>query len=936
MDEEERSDDSATGKRRNKGHNKHSRSGRSDTRRHHYESSHGGLSTYSDSSPLREESPSCERDGRHDDSQSRLHVEVTTTHTIVHDDGETPPPNEISSAKAESPSPESLAVQQPSPSEECSTHQVLACATAPPIVVVVPPQPSTKSLPPSAAPPPIPVAATSSRTATPATVTSVARPQSLKAFTLTIPMSPISDQSSSTVSPERFSAFISGPLTDFVTRTKAFDKSNSATLNQEYSALEKQCSEMLKEFFQPELQVAHEQEQLVQRQNHRQAVVEELYTTEEDYSKSLHIMMELWQPEITKSGLLPPADIKTIFGNIVQLDLLASELLEDFRTAKNKPMSDQRIGESFKKRIPWIKLYIEYALNRDQANEILNSARKNHKFVALLERMRQHPQIGKHDLPDFLIKPTQRIVKYPLLLRDLIKDTDTDHQDYNDLLLAEAEMKKVLISINSSKRNQLTVSLLSQLQPNLTWSNLAYDLVASKAQLIFESKVKCYVSKNGEERKANTGYLFDFFILVCHHRSGKWQEVGLMLLADCVINTGVSCADSYRFAVLHKTKQEKLVFESQDQYLNQLWITNINDAIKVIPAEKVLVPKDQIKRDSMTPQLPSLPQLTPSPSPPLLQHQVESQMPSQEVQQGEQGQNSSSTSSKTSQSSSGSKDLRPSSDDSVKKKRSWGIFTFRGKKADEESERDCEPNSDEPSSQEKDIVGNQVESVPPSSPENDIPPPNEVQKGSTEGEKNSNSGTSENSVTGLPAYVDDIKPPPPEQQPSAGAEIPIPPPQASMSNPPTVSEDKSVEVKQKEISSANPEPIPPPEEKPTNYSKTGSTEVSITITPVSSPTTTKPAVRPRPVSQQFPPLAKYTTPSTAPFTVSASTDRKPSIVTKSPTHSLLDSLLFDEPTGPDIVCRNCGATSPFGTHFCRSCRKPCSFFATRQTTLTKS
>lgn len=34
------------------------------------------------------------------------------------------------------------------------------------------------------------------------------------------------------------------------------------------------------------------------------------------------------------------------------------------------------------------------------------------------------PRVKKLDLPSFLIKPAQRIVKYPLLLSDLIKHTD--------------------------------------------------------------------------------------------------------------------------------------------------------------------------------------------------------------------------------------------------------------------------------------------------------------------------------------------------------------------------------------------------------------------------------------------------------------------------------------------------------------------------------
>ena len=72
-------------------------------------------------------------------------------------------------------------------------------------------------------------------------------------------------------------------------------------------------------------------------------------------------------------------------------------------------------------------------------------------------------------------------------------------------------MRKVLFGINNSRRNHETVMLLSQMHGNVTWSKMvtihmkccltvqAYNLVASKVQLIFGSSVKCRIIKPGEE-----------------------------------------------------------------------------------------------------------------------------------------------------------------------------------------------------------------------------------------------------------------------------------------------------------------------------------------------------------------------------------------------------------------------------------------------------
>jgi len=36
-------------------------------------------------------------------------------------------------------------------------------------------------------------------------------------------------------------------------------------------------------------------------------------------------------------------------------------------------------------------------------------------------------------LESYLVKPVQRLPKYPLLIKDLLKHTDQDHPDYENL-----------------------------------------------------------------------------------------------------------------------------------------------------------------------------------------------------------------------------------------------------------------------------------------------------------------------------------------------------------------------------------------------------------------------------------------------------------------------------------------------------------------------
>jgi hypothetical protein len=57
-------------------------------------------------------------------------------------------------------------------------------------------------------------------------------------------------------------------------------------------------------------------------------------------------------------------------------------------------------------------------------------------------------------LKDFLPLPVQRIGRYPLLLRDLLKKTDPGHKDYQNLVLASELVKTLADQINEKKRQE--------------------------------------------------------------------------------------------------------------------------------------------------------------------------------------------------------------------------------------------------------------------------------------------------------------------------------------------------------------------------------------------------------------------------------------------------------------------------------------------------
>eukprot|EP01105_Mastigella_eilhardi_P015207 TRINITY_DN3462_c0_g1_i2.p1 TRINITY_DN3462_c0_g1~~TRINITY_DN3462_c0_g1_i2.p1 ORF type:complete len:472 (-),score=111.88 TRINITY_DN3462_c0_g1_i2:870-2285(-) len=391
----------------------------------------------------------------------------------------------------------------------------------------------------------------------------------------------------------RVARLVAGPLQDLFRRLVALAEGFEAVedFKQARGELAAEAGKLVEAFLAPEAAVVEARAKEKQREDYRKAVVDELAQTEVEYLEALNVMATVWQADIQKSKLLTPAELNTVFGNVEQLTQLSTELVHEFKIAKEQPVLDQRIGESFKKRIPFIRLYTEYTTSRNKANEVLTNAKKNHRFVQLLEKLRRVPEVKNLDLPDYLIQPTQRIVKYPLLLKDIIKHTEMSHPDYKALVEADIELRQVLQEINENNRMTLTMAFLTKFQPNIVWKGQAYDLVASKTMLVLVDTIKTkFVSGSSQDGvatgekhpQATTLICFDTFIIAANIKPPKYYQVGQMLLLNDV-TLQKSGSTELSFTVAHKTNNDAFVCEPRDVHQRQHWITTLSDAIRMAP-----------------------------------------------------------------------------------------------------------------------------------------------------------------------------------------------------------------------------------------------------------------------------------------------------------------------------------------------------------------
>ncbi|KAF2976197.1 hypothetical protein EK904_006169 [Melospiza melodia maxima] len=161
-----------------------------------------------------------------------------------------------------------------------------------------------------------------------------------------------------------------------------------------------------------------------------------MVTTEREYVRSLRYIIDSYFPEMERLDL--PQDLRgkrsVIFGNLEKLyDFHSQYFLRELESCCNHPL---RVSHCFLRHKDQFGMYALYSKNKPKSDSLLASHGNNFfKFKQV--------QLGdKMDLASYLLKPIQRMSKYALLLKDLIKECSEAQEQELGYLRAAEEMVK--------------------------------------------------------------------------------------------------------------------------------------------------------------------------------------------------------------------------------------------------------------------------------------------------------------------------------------------------------------------------------------------------------------------------------------------------------------------------------------------------------------
>ncbi|XP_019469896.1 phosphatidylinositol 3,4,5-trisphosphate-dependent Rac exchanger 2 protein-like [Meleagris gallopavo] len=182
----------------------------------------------------------------------------------------------------------------------------------------------------------------------------------------------------------------------------------------------------------------------------------------------LHRMIQCAAAKVDKN--VTEETVKMLFSNIEDILAVHKNFLSLVEEClQPEPSAHHEVGTCFLHYKEKFRIYDEYCSNHEKAQKVLldlNKIRTVRTFLlnCMLLGGRKNTDVP---LEGYLVTPIQRICKYPLLLKELLKRTPRKHSDYAALMEALQAMKAVCSNINEAKRQMEKLEFLEEWQSHV-------------------------------------------------------------------------------------------------------------------------------------------------------------------------------------------------------------------------------------------------------------------------------------------------------------------------------------------------------------------------------------------------------------------------------------------------------------------------------------
>ncbi|KFW84942.1 Pleckstrin homology domain-containing family G member 5, partial [Manacus vitellinus] len=364
-------------------------------------------------------------------------------------------------------------------------------------------------------------------------------------------------------------------------------------------------------------QIIQGAEALSRRQCHQQEAIWELLHTEATYIRKLRVITD--PGNAARCRCRPPAlptsppqvDVERLFSNIGEIirlhcelwrSVMAPVLAKARRTGALLDPIDFLNG--FKTFGSLFKPYVRYCMEEEGCMEYMRALlRDSELFRTYVTWAEKHEQCSRLKLSDMLVKPHQRLTKYPLLLKSVLKKTD-DPRARDAITTMIGSVERFINDVNSRMRQrqerQRLANILSRIDTyevvegstdevdKLLKEFLRLDLTApipgtspeDTRQLLLEGNLRM---REGKDSKMDVYcFLFTDLFLITKplKKAERTKVVRQPLLVDKVVCRELRDPGSFLLIYLNElgSAVAAYTFQASGQSLCRSWVEAVRNA----------------------------------------------------------------------------------------------------------------------------------------------------------------------------------------------------------------------------------------------------------------------------------------------------------------------------------------------------------------------
>ncbi|XP_060697662.1 guanine nucleotide exchange factor VAV2 [Hemiscyllium ocellatum] len=309
----------------------------------------------------------------------------------------------------------------------------------------------------------------------------------------------------------------------------------------------------------------------------------EIQETEAKYYKTLEDIEKNYM--IPLKAVLTPQEMEAVFINLEELIRVHYSLLRAIDlTAISGGNTLYKVFLDFKERLLIYGKYCSQMENSQKTLDQLLSSRE--EIRSKIEECTLKVQDGKFKLQDLLVVPMQRVLKYHLLLKELLSHS-SERPEKQQLKEALEAMQDLAMYINEVKRDNETLKKISEFQCSI--ENLHTSLENyGRPKIDGELKVCSIVNRTKQDRYL---FLFDKAVIVCKRKGYSYElKETIDLQAHKVTDDPMNNKDlrkwSYAFYLIHLQGKQGFQLFCKTEEMKRKWMEQFEMAMSNIKPEK--------------------------------------------------------------------------------------------------------------------------------------------------------------------------------------------------------------------------------------------------------------------------------------------------------------------------------------------------------------